>query len=110
MKCELRHFIGMVNYYCEMWIRWSDVLTPLTHLTSIDAKWQWTETEKKAFTQIKHIISREVLLVYPDFNKPFDIHMDASHTQLGVVAGWKAHSVLFMQAQSHSDMVHNDRM
>jgi hypothetical protein len=33
----------------------------------------------------KKIIAREVTLAYPDFNIPFEIHMDASHCQLGVV-------------------------
>ncbi len=39
-KCGLCRFIGMVNYYHNMWIRCSDVLTPLAHLMSKDAKWQ----------------------------------------------------------------------
>jgi len=30
-------------------------------------------------------MSREVLLAYPQFDKPFIIHTDASHTQLGAV-------------------------
>jgi hypothetical protein len=30
-------------------------------------------------------MSREVLLAYPDFNKPFIIHTDVSKTQLGAV-------------------------
>jgi hypothetical protein len=34
---------------------------------------------------MKKIISKETLLAYPDFNKPFIIHTDASHTQLGAV-------------------------
>jgi hypothetical protein len=34
---------------------------------------------------MKQIISKETLLSYPDFNKPFIIHTDASHTQLGAV-------------------------
>ena len=31
---ELRRFIGMVNYYRDMWIHRSDILAPLTALTS----------------------------------------------------------------------------
>jgi hypothetical protein len=30
-------------------------------------------------------VCRKVLLSYPDFNKPFHIHTDASHYQLGAV-------------------------
>ena len=68
-----------------MWIRRSEVLAPLSKLTSKTAKWQWTDTEQKAFETMKRIISRETLLAYPDFTKPFIIHTDASHTQLGAV-------------------------
>jgi len=34
---------------------------------------------------MKKIMSREVLLAYPQFDKPFIIHTDGSHTQLGSV-------------------------
>ena len=33
----------------------------------------------------KRIIAKEVLLAYPDFSKPFQMHTDASHCQLGAV-------------------------
>jgi hypothetical protein len=65
-----------------MRIRRSHVLAPLTALTSKDAKWKWTDKHRKAFNDIKNIIAREVMLAYPDFSKPFEIHTDASHHQL----------------------------
>ena len=34
---------------------------------------------------MKKIVAREVILSYPDFNKPFEIHTDASKVQLGAV-------------------------
>jgi hypothetical protein len=34
---------------------------------------------------MKKVICREVMLAFPDFSKPFVIHTDASHTQLGAV-------------------------
>jgi RNase H-like domain found in reverse transcriptase len=36
-----------------------------------------------AFNMAKKIIAREVMLAYPDFNEPFEIHTDVSHYQLG---------------------------
>jgi len=34
----------------------------------------------------KRVIAKETLLAYPNFNKPFQIHTNASHYQLGAVA------------------------
>ena len=50
-KKELCSFIGMVNYYCDMWIRRSHVLAPLAALTSKTAKWKWGDEEQKHLTQ-----------------------------------------------------------
>ena len=41
----------------------------------------WTES----FDEIKHIVARDTLLIYPDFNQPFDIHTDSSDFQIGAV-------------------------
>ena len=84
-KKELRRFIGMVNYYRDMWVRRSHVLAPLAGLTSNKAKWHWGPEQAKAFQEAKKIISKEALLAFPDFSKKFVIHTDASHTQLGAV-------------------------
>jgi hypothetical protein len=92
---ELRRFIGIVNYYRDMWIRRSHVLAPLTRLCSKKVKWKWGEEESKAFNTMKRIISREVLLSYPDFTKEFVIHTDASHTQLGGVISQDGKPIAF---------------
>jgi hypothetical protein len=94
-KRELRRFIGIVNYYRDMWLRRSDTLAPLSKLTSKTAKWQWTDIEQNAFEKMKRIISRATLLAYPDFNKPFIIHTDASHTQLGAVISQDNNPIAF---------------
>ena len=45
----------------------------------------WSDECEEAFTQIKKIVSREVMLAYPNFNKKFEIYTDASTKQLGAV-------------------------
>ena len=54
-------------------------------LTSANVKFEWTDVEQMAFDKIKQIVGCETLLSYPDFNLPFEIHTNASHTQLGAV-------------------------
>ena len=51
-------------------------------LASANAKFEWTDVKQKAFDKIKQIVGCKTLLSYPDFNLPFEIHTDASHTQL----------------------------
>ena len=101
-KKDLRKFIGIVNYYRDMWIRRSHVLAPLARLTSKTAKWSWGAVEQKAFDDIKRIISREALLTYPDFNETFVIHTDASHLQLGAVISQKGKPIAFYSRKLNS--------
>ena len=92
---ELRRFIGIINYYRDMWVHRSDALAPLSALTSKNVKWTWTPEHQEAFVKVKQIVSREVMLAYPDFNKPFDIHTDASKRQLGAVISQEKRPIAF---------------
>ncbi len=95
---ELQHFLGMVQYYRDMWAKSSEMLAPLTDLmgecreTNATKKkgtknkpWRWESIHQQVFDNVKAIIAKEVVLVYPDFTKPFEIYTDASMTQLGAV-------------------------
>jgi len=76
---EFRSFIDVVNYYRDMWVRRSHVLAPLAALTSKTTEWKWEPQHWKAFAIAKRVIAKETLLLYPDFNKPFQIYADVSH-------------------------------
>ena len=78
-------FIGLVNYYRDMWAKRSHLLQTLTALTSKEVKFKWTHIKKNAFDDIKQIVTRDALLIYPDLNENFDIHTDDSELQLGEV-------------------------
>ena len=73
---ELRSFIGIVNYYRDMWIRQSHVLDPLASLTSNKTKWSWGPQQQAAF-------------------EPFITHADASHCQLGAAISQDGKPVAF---------------
>jgi hypothetical protein len=46
---ELRRFIGMVNHYHDMWVHRSELLAPLTSMTSKNVKFNWTDEHQKTF-------------------------------------------------------------
>jgi len=56
-KRQLRRFLGMINYYRDMWRPRSHILAPLTAMCSAKAKFIWHDKEQKAFDDIKAIIS-----------------------------------------------------
>ena len=85
----------MINYHKDMWIRRSEILAPLTKLCSKGVKYEWTEEQQKAFNLIKKLVSQEVLLAYPNFNKLFKNHTDASDYQLGAVINQKGSPIAF---------------
>ena len=78
-------FIGLVKYYSYMWYRRSNLLKPLTTLTSYKVTFNWTYIEHKSFEDMKCIVSCNTLLAYPSFNKFFDIHMDTIDFQIGAM-------------------------
>jgi hypothetical protein len=95
---KLRHFLGMVQYYRDMWARCNEIPAPLTDLVGECGEtkttrmnktkkkpWWWDPIHRQAFNNIKAAIAKEIVLAYPYFLKPFEIYMDASSTQLGAV-------------------------
>jgi hypothetical protein len=92
----------MVNYYRDMWIHRSDALAPLTALTSKNIRWVWTPEHQAAFGRTKLLISREVMLAFPDFSQPFEIHTDASALQLGAVVAQNNKQIAFFSQKLNS--------
>ncbi len=95
---QLRHFLGMVQYYRDLWARRSDMPAPLTSLVgecgqtkSNKAKgtkkvpWHWDKVHQRALDHVKATIAKDVVLAYPDYSKVFEIYTDASSKQLGAV-------------------------
>jgi hypothetical protein len=71
---DLRHFLGMVQYYRDMWARRSEMLTPLTDLMGKCGEtkttrmnktkkrpWQWDPINQQAFDNVKAAIKRDSL-------------------------------------------------
>jgi hypothetical protein len=95
---ELRHFLGMVQYYQVMWARGNEMLAPLTDLVgecretkttrmnkTKKKPWWWDPIHQQAFDNVKAAIEKETVLAYLDLSKPFEIYTDVSSMQLGAL-------------------------
>ena len=99
---QFRQFIGMINFYRDMWQKRSELLAPLTALTSKNIKYDWKDEHQKCFDAIKRVIGREVLLAYPDFNAFFEMHTDDSKLQIGAVISQKGKPIAFYSRNMNS--------
>jgi hypothetical protein len=88
---QLRHFLGMVQYYRDLWARHSKMLAPLISLVGECGQtkttkangtkrvtWHWDAVHQRAFDHEKATIAKDVVLAYPDYSKVFKIYTDAS--------------------------------
>ena len=92
----------MINFYRDMRQKRSKLLAPLTALTSKNVKYNWKYEHQNYFDAIKRVIGRELLLDYPDFNAPFEIHTDASKLQIGAVISQKDKPIAFYLRKTNS--------
>ncbi len=95
---QLQHFLGMVQYYCGLWARQSNMLAPLTSLVgecgetkvtkangTKKVPWHWDKVYQRASDHVKTILAKDVVLAYQDYSKVFEIYTVASKNQLEAV-------------------------
>ena len=112
---QLRRFLGMVQFYRDMWEKRSEMLAPLTDLvgecgTTKSTKkkgtkkvpWHWDDVHQEAFDRTKKAIAKDVLLAYPNYSEPFDIHSDASKVALGAIISQNGKPIAFFYRKMNS--------
>jgi hypothetical protein len=80
---DVRRFVGMVNFYRDLYPKGAETLAPLTDLSGHKKKFIWSDIEEQAFLKMKDIMAQDAMLTYPQFDQPFIIHSDASDKQIG---------------------------
>lgn len=83
---ELKSFLGTISYYRRFIPRFAHIAKPMT--SKLRGKTKVVEIDdvyKKAFDELKKIMTSELLLAYPDFDQPFILTTDASNVAIGGV-------------------------
>ena len=80
---SLLRFNGTVQYLAKFLPGLSDMAHPLRQLTRKDAEWVWSETQEKAWSDIKSAISQAPVLRFYSLQDEVTLQCDASDTGLG---------------------------
>ena len=91
---ELRRFLGLAGYYRKFVPDFANVVSPLNHLLKKNCKFIWTSHCTESFLTLKRILSSDVLLSFPDLDKPFILQTDASETAIGFVLGQEENGII----------------
>lgn len=81
----VRAFIGMMQFYRSHFSNFSQLIKPLSQLTSNKANWsggQLPPNALAAFEKCRKFISKRPILAYPDFNLTFHLYVDGSVGEL----------------------------
>ena len=86
-KKQMQSFLGLANFYRRYVPSFSTIVAPLTDTLKKGTPNHilWNETMENAFDEIKCALTSAPILKLPDFNRPFQVAVDASDTGLGAV-------------------------
>ncbi|KAI3759605.1 hypothetical protein L6452_07536 [Arctium lappa] len=80
---EIRSFLGLAGYYRRFIQDFSKIASSLTVLTRKNVKFEWTETQEKAFRILQKKLCEAPILTLPEGSEDFVVYSDASKMGLG---------------------------
>ena len=92
---EVRGFLGLTGW-CRIFVKeYAFITGPLTELTHKDEIFAWTETQDLAFNRLKEILASEPVLKLPDFDKTFEVIVDACGQGIGGILQQDHHPIAY---------------
>ena len=89
----IRSFLGYAGFYRRIIKDFSKISRPLCRLLEKDAKFDFDESCKAAFDEIKSRLVKTPIMVTPDWNKEFEIMCDANDYAMGAVLGQRTEKI-----------------
>ncbi|MBW0476160.1 hypothetical protein O181_015875, partial [Austropuccinia psidii MF-1] len=78
---EMQYFLGFASYYRNHIKRFSHITSSLYKLCSKDVVFEITKERTDAYERIKYELTHEPVLIFPDFELPFNLYIDAAYSR-----------------------------
>ena len=89
----IRSFLGHTRFYKRFIKEFSKISRPLCRLMEKDAKFDFNESCRSAFEEIKSKLVSTPIMLTPDWNNEFEIMCDASDYAMGDVLGQRTEKI-----------------
>jgi hypothetical protein len=82
---QLRTALEHIGYYIKFIKGYTQITTPMEKILKKYSKFQWPKECQQSFDKLKHKMATMPILIFPDWSKEFNVHVDASSITLGAV-------------------------
>ena len=82
---QVSSFLGSANYFRSHIQNYARIAEPLNRLLNKKARFVWTKEHDDAFNTLKQALMKAPVMAYPDPNKDYILHTDASEEAMGAV-------------------------
>ena len=89
----IRSFLGHAGFYRRFIKNFSKISKPLCRLLEKDAKFDFDESCRSSFEEIKSRLVSAPIMLTPDLNNEFEIMCDASDYAMGTVLGQRTEKI-----------------
>jgi hypothetical protein len=83
--CQLRAMLGHTRYYRKFIKGYAQITPPMEKLLRKDTKFQWNDECQHGLDTLKEKMVTVPILVFPNLEKTFHVHVDASAVALGSI-------------------------
>ena len=80
---DIRRFLGLTGFYQKFIPNYAQKAAPLTRLLRKTNPFEWTKAQEDSFNTLKYDMMHSATLTYPNMDKVFIIHTDASDIAVG---------------------------
>ena len=90
---RIKSFLGHAEFYRRFIKDFSKISRPLCRLLENNANFDFDESCRSAFEEIKSKLVTDPIMVKPDWNKEFEIVCDVSDYAMGAVLGQRTEKI-----------------
>ncbi|MBW0534782.1 hypothetical protein O181_074497 [Austropuccinia psidii MF-1] len=78
---EMQAFLGFASYYRNHIRNFSHITSSIYKVYSKDVVFEIAKERRDAYERIKHELTNAPVLIFPDFELPFNLYIDAACSQ-----------------------------